>query len=338
MPAAAPPSPLISVEELAAALDAAPTPGEAAANGAAPRWRLLDVRWQLGNPATHADYLEAHIPGAVWVDLDAELAAPPSPALGRHPLPSREALQRAARRWGLRASDRVVIYDAVGSQAAARAWWLLSNAGFATVQVLDGAFQAWRARGLPVESGAAVPEPGDVALSGEDRLVAIGLEEAAAFAGRGGLLLDARAKERYLGLTEPVDPRAGHIPGAVSAPTGENTDAQGRFLPPAALRARFEALGARAGRPIAAYCGSGVTAAHEVLALRLAGFEAALYPGSWSQWSHTDRPAEAGEGSSPAGQDEVADAVCSEARHRPTSRPDRAADGSRGALATSLPT
>jgi thiosulfate/3-mercaptopyruvate sulfurtransferase len=286
MSATASAAPLISAGELAADLG----------SGAAPRWRLLDVRWQLGNPATHAEYLEAHIPGAVWVDLDAELAGPPSPAAGRHPLPSRAALELAARRWGLCGGDGVVVYDAVGSQAAARAWWVLVNAGLADVRVLDGAFQGWTRLGLPTETGEVTPEPGDVALCSDDRLEAIGPEEAARFAAAGGLLLDARAEDRYLGVTEPIDPRAGHIPGAVSAPTGGNLAPDGSFLAPDALRARFERLGARPGRRIAAYCGSGVTAAHEVLALRLAGFEAALYPGSWSQWSHTDRPAATADG------------------------------------------
>jgi thiosulfate/3-mercaptopyruvate sulfurtransferase len=277
------PSPLISAEELATAL------------GGPDRPRLLDVRWQLGNPGTHDEYLESHLPGAVWVDLDAELAAPPAPTLGRHPLPAQDELQRAARRWGLHDADSVVAYDAVGSQAAARLWWLLVNAGFENVRVLDGAFQGWVAQGLPVESGDVVPAFGDVTLQRWRSLDVIGLEEAANFTAQGGLLLDARASERYQGLVEPIDPKAGHIPGAVSAPTGENIGPDGRFLDATALRARFENLGARPDRPIASYCGSGVTAAHQVLALQLAGFDAALYPGSWSQWSNSDRPVATGE-------------------------------------------
>ncbi|MGY1810741.1 sulfurtransferase [Blastococcus sp. SYSU D00669] len=255
---------------------------------------LLDVRWALGDDRGHERYLAGHLPGAVFVDLESELADPPSPAGGRHPLPSLPRLQAAARRWGVRAGDRVVAYDDTGGAAAARAWWLLRWGGLADVRLLDGGLAAWQRAGGPVETGEVVPEPGDVVLTGGGMPV-VGADAAAALPATGGLLLDARAAERYRGEVEPVDPRAGHVPGAVSAPTTANLAADGTFLPAAALRERFAALGVAAGRPVAVYCGSGVTAAHEVAALAEVGVEAALWPGSWSQWSADPaRPAATG--------------------------------------------
>jgi thiosulfate/3-mercaptopyruvate sulfurtransferase len=260
--------PLISADDLAALL-----PGPV----------LLDVRWRLDRPDGRPAYRAGHLPGAVFVDLESELAAPPSPAAGRHPLPDPGDLQAAARRWGVHEGDLVVVYDDLGGMSAARAWWLLADAGVA-VRVLDGGLAAWRDAGLPLEDGEVRPEEGDVVLA-PGRLPVIDREGAGAFP---GVLLDARAAERYRGETEPIDPRAGHIPGAVSAPTAANLDADGRFLPPGELRRRFETLGVRQDEPVAAYCGSGVTAAHEALALVAAGFTPALYPGSWSQWSNHD--------------------------------------------------
>jgi thiosulfate/3-mercaptopyruvate sulfurtransferase len=255
---------------------------------------LLDVRWALGDDRGHERYLDGHLPGAVFVDLDAELADPPSPGAGRHPLPSVPRLQAAARRWGIRAGDAVVAYDDSGGLAAARAWWLLRWAGLDDVRLLDGGLAAWRRVGGPVEAGEVVPAPGDVALT-PGGLPTLTADEAAALPRDGGLLLDARAAERYRGEVEPVDPRAGHVPGAVSAPTTENLAPDGTFLPVAALDERFRRLQAGGGRPVAVYCGSGVTAAHQVAALAEAGVEAALWPGSWSQWSaDPDRPAATG--------------------------------------------
>ncbi|WP_448628034.1 sulfurtransferase [Geodermatophilus sp. URMC 64] len=268
--------------------------GAAELAAASDRPVLLDVRWALGDDRGHDRYLEGHLPGAVFVDLDAELADPPSPERGRHPLPSLQRLQSAARRWGIRAGDRVVAYDDSGGAAAARAWWLLRWGGLADVRLLDGGLAAWRRAGGPVETGEVVPEPGDVVLS-EGGMPVLELEEAAALPRDGGLLLDARAGERYRGELEPVDPRAGHVPGAVSAPTTANLADDGTFLPVTALRARFADLGADPGRRVGVYCGSGVTAAHEVAALAEAGIEAALWPGSWSQWSADPaRPAATG--------------------------------------------
>jgi len=254
---------------------------------------VLDVRWALGDPDGRAHYRDGHIPGAVFADLDAELAAPPSQPGGRHPLPSASALQLAARGWGLREGQPVVVYDVTGGLAAARAWWLLRWAGVADVRILDGGLPAWTAAGLPVQPGDVVPEAGDVRLPG-GQLPVIDADAAARIA-RDGVLLDARAPERYRGETEPVDPRAGHVPGAINAPAAANLTADGTFAAPRELALRYAALGVTAGRPVAVYCGSGVTATHDIAALQLAGVTAALYPGSWSAWSaDPGRPAATG--------------------------------------------
>ncbi|WP_309135650.1 sulfurtransferase [Cellulomonas sp.] len=248
---------------------------------------VLDVRWALGRTDGRERHLAGHVPGAVYVDLDRELAGPASPADGRHPLPALADLEQAARRWGLREGQAVVAYDDAGGTSAARAWWLLRWAGVHDVRLLDGGLAAWTAGGHAVEAGDVLPEPGDVVLAGGG-LPAVDADGAAALA-RDGVLLDARAVERYAGESEPVDPRAGHVPGAVSAPTTGNLGADGRFLAADALAERFAALGVPASGAVGVYCGSGVTAAHEVVALATLGVEAALYPGSWSQWSHDAR-------------------------------------------------
>ena len=256
---------------------------------------LLDVRWALGDDRGRERYLEGHLPGAVFVDLETELADPPSPAEGRHPLPSVQRLQEAARRWGISDGDTVVAYDATGGLAAARAWWLLRWGGLTDVRLLDGGLAAWQRAGGPTEAGDVVPEPGTVTLVGGGMPV-LTIDEAAALPSA-GILLDARAGERYRGEVEPMDPRAGHVPGAVSAPTTENLAPDGTFRAPEELRQRFATLGARPGGTVGVYCGSGVTAAHEVAALASAGIEAALWPGSWSQWSADPaRPAATGPG------------------------------------------
>jgi thiosulfate/3-mercaptopyruvate sulfurtransferase len=245
---------------------------------------LLDVRWELGRSDGREQYVAGHLPGAVFVDLETELASAPSPAEGRHPLPSATAFQEAARRWGVRTDSRVVVYDAVGGTSAARAWWLLRWFGHDRVRLLDGGLAAWQDAGLPLESGTVERERGDVVVhpGGMPVLDIDDVAEAAA----AGVLLDARAAERYRGEVEPVDPRAGHVPGAVSAPTVANLSDGGRFRPAGELAERFAALGATGERPVGVYCGSGVTAAHEVAALATLGVPAALYPGSWSQWSN----------------------------------------------------
>lgn len=245
---------------------------------------LLDVRWALGDPHGREHYLEAHIPGAVYVDLPTALAGSAHPAAGRHPLPPLQRFQESARSWGIRDDDVVVAYDDTGSTAAARLWWMLRNAGFSTVFLLDGGLSAWRAAGYATEGGLEEVPSGDVTLT-DGAMPVIDAAQARDWPER-GVLLDARAGERYRGEIEPVDPRAGHIPGAVSAPTAGNIGSDGRFLPAEKLRERFSALGVRPDVPTAVYCGSGVTAAHEIAALEIAGFPAALYPGSFSQWSN----------------------------------------------------
>lgn len=244
---------------------------------------LLDVRWSLARPDGRPAFREGHLPGAVFVDLETELAAPPSPQEGRHPLPGLERLQAAAVRWGLREGRPVVVYDDVGGTSAARAWWLLRWGGVSSVRILDGGFPAWVAAGGPVETGWAETAAGDVRLVGR-RLPVIQIDEAAWWPNRSALL-DARAAERYRGEVEPVDPRAGHIPGAISAPTTDNLGPDGRFLPPETLRARFADLRVARASYSAVYCGSGVTACHLVAVLASIGQSAVLYPGSWSQWS-----------------------------------------------------
>ncbi len=249
-----------------------------------PEFVLLDVRWRLGGPAGLDSYREGHLPGAAFVDLDRDLAAPPS-AAGRHPLPDAAAFQAAMRAAGVSHDHPVVVYDDADATAAARGWWMLRYFGHGDVRVLDGGYRAWLSAGLPVTTAEPARSRGDFTArpGGMPLLDAAG---AGALA-RSGLLLDARAPERYRGEKEILDPVAGHIPGAVSAPTADNVNADGTFKTAAELAARFASLGANGpgwGGRVGAYCGSGVTAAHEVLALALAGIPAALYVGSWSNW------------------------------------------------------
>ena len=245
---------------------------------------MLDVRWALGDPHGREHYLAGHLPGAVFVDLATELAGPADPGRGRHPLPPLDQFEMSARGWGIRNGDVVVAYDDSGNLAAARLWWMLRNAGFPDVYLLDGGLAAWRNAGFDLVGGEQHADPGDVVLTAGSLPIIDAVQ--AADRGRQGLLLDARAGERYRGEIEPVDPRAGHIPGAISAPTTDNLAADGTFLPAAVLRDRFANLGVREDLQTAVYCGSGVTAAHEIAALEIAGFPAALYPGSFSEWSN----------------------------------------------------
>ncbi|SDK71426.1 sulfurtransferase [Nonomuraea jiangxiensis] len=254
------------------------TPADLAALGDV---TVLDVRWRLGGPPGVELYREGHLPGAVFCDLDADLADAPG-AGGRHPLPEAGLFQAAMRRLGVSDARPVVVYDDTAATAAARAWWVLRYFGHDDVRVLDGGLPAWTEAGLPITKETPDVAPGDFTArpGGMPTLTAA----AAAALATEGVLLDARAAERYRGEVEPVDPVAGHVPGAVSAPTTDNVGPDGRFLDPAALRARFAGLGVAEGVQAGAYCGSGVTAAHEVLALAVAGLPAALYVGSWSHW------------------------------------------------------
>ncbi|MBM4793059.1 sulfurtransferase [Streptomyces sioyaensis] len=244
---------------------------------------LLDVRYQLGGPPGRPQYEAGHVPGAVYVDLDGELAAPPGPA-GRHPLPDLDVFAGAMRAAGVRADRPVVVYDGGQSWAAARAWWLLRWSGHPDVRVLDGGLAAWEASGGALSVDQPAPPTGDFTPM-PGALPVLTADDAAGLARR-GVLLDARAAERYRGEVEPIDPVAGHIPGAVSAPTTENV-AEGStvFRDASELARRFAALGATADAEVGVYCGSGVSAAHEVLALAVAGVPAALYVGSWSEWT-----------------------------------------------------
>jgi thiosulfate/3-mercaptopyruvate sulfurtransferase len=260
---------------------------------------LVDVTWNLAGPPGREAYDAGHLPGAYFVDLDTELAAPPGP--GRHPLPTATTVTATFARLGITSADTpVVVYDAANSMSAARAWWTFRYFGLTNVQVLDGGLSAWKAAGGEVTtqppagsaaglttntaagdgttnqgSGGLIATPGHIPV-----LDAEGAAEVAAK----GILLDARAPERFAGEVEPMDPVAGHIPGAVNAPTTANVDETGRFLPVADLQARFAALGVTPDADVAVYCGSGVTADHEALALDSAGLPATVYIGSWSEW------------------------------------------------------
>jgi thiosulfate/3-mercaptopyruvate sulfurtransferase len=254
--------------------------------------RIVDCRWRLGEPgAGEPLWRDGHIPGAAFLDLDRDLAAPPGEA-GRHPLPRADDFEAAARRAGIGEDTLVVAYDEAGEGGAARLWWLLRHFGHEEVTVLDGGLRAWREDGGELRAGEERIPAGDfTAASRNDTVTA---EELASEVGAptGAALVDARAPERYRGDVEPVDAVAGHIPGAVNIPFAELAPG-GLFLPPAELRARLEAAGVRPGGDAVAYCGSGVTAAVIVLAAEIAGLgPVRLYPGSWSEWSGRGLPVE----------------------------------------------
>ncbi len=249
---------------------------------------ILDVRWQLADPDGRQAYERGHIPGAVYVSLENELSDHSVTGRGRHPLPSGRAVEAAARRWGIRAGRPVVVYDDWNRAASSRAWWVLTAAGIAAVRVLDGGLAAWTG---DLEPGAIVPEPGDVSVLYPDlyagALPTLTAEEAIAVE----TLLDARAPERFRGDVEPIDPVAGHIPGARNMPSTGLLADDGTFLSDGELAQRL-AGSTRVG----AYCGSGVTASVLVVALATLGVEAALYPGSWSEWaSDSARPVTTGD-------------------------------------------
>lgn len=261
--------PLITVEELASRLDSI---------------HICDIRWDLTDPdkgSTH--YQKGHVPGAVFVDLDRDLSAPPGNA-GRHPLPDPADFAATLGQLGIRPDSHVVVYDDVAGQIAARMWWMLRSIGHDSVQVLDGGYQAWLEAGHDVDVGTVSPEPtvypapdGFTGTVSHDHL-------------EGRTVVDARAAERYRGDVEPVDPRAGHIPGAINVPTSENVDENGRFRDAATLANLYEGLES----PVMS-CGSGVTACHAALAMVVAGREMPeVYVGSFSEWSRLDLPVTTG--------------------------------------------
>lgn len=262
-----------------------------------PRWlldrlndpdiRIADLRWYLLEPGRgRVEYLEAHIPGAVYLDIDTDLAAPPYQGPGRHPIPSLEAFAATASRAGIASTTHVIAYDSVGGAYAARLWWLLRYFGHERVSLLDGGWLAWTAAGFPVEAGDVTPQPAVFIPHPNHSMVVDAHAVETLRHNPRALIIDVRASERYQGIAEPIDPRAGHIPGAVSAPYTDTIDGDGRLLPADVLRARYAVLGADRAETIVCYCGSGVTAAHSILALERAGWKnVLLYEGSWSDWS-----------------------------------------------------
>lgn len=267
-------NPLISTEELA------PILGQVT---------LLDVRYRLGGPSGRGVYTEGHLPGAVFVDLDAALASEPG-LEGRHPLPSPEVFGAAMRAAGVRSDRPVVVYDDWSGRAAARCWWLLRHFGHDDVRVLDGGLSRWVAQGGPIHEGTVLPSTGSFE-PGPGRSPIVTAEGIPVL---DGVLVDARDPARYRGEEEPVDPVAGHIPGAINVPTGTNLRADGRFRDPVELAALYAAAGV-AEDEVTVYCGSGVTATHDILALATLGREARLYPGSWSEWvADPSRPVSTG--------------------------------------------
>lgn len=254
---------------------------------------VLDVRWRMGGPPGAEAHQAGHVPGAAYVDLERDLAAPaasPVDERGRHPLPDVESFGAAMRRAGVRTDRPVVVYDDWQGRAAARAWWLLRHHGHDQVRVLDGGWSAWVADGGAVQTGAVLVPPGDFE-PGPGRLPVVDAQEATAV----DVLVDAREPERYRGEHEPADPVAGRVPGAVNLPTSVNLRADGRFRSPVELAALYAVEGVTHDESVATYCGSGITATHDLLALELIGVTAALYAPSFSGWvSDPGRPVERG--------------------------------------------
>lgn len=256
---------------------------------------LLDVRWELSQPDGSRAYESGHLPGAVYVSLDDDLSDHSVAGRGRHPLPSGLDLQHAARGWGVRTGVPVVVYDDWNRAGSARAWWVLTAAGIPDVRILDGGLSAWAGE---LATGTVTPEPGNVTVAHDDlygsarrTITADGaLDE-------GRVLLDARAPERYRGDIEPVDPVAGHIPGALNLPGSSLLAADGGWLPEPEIARLLEEHGVSIGCDVAVYCGSGVTAAVAIAGLAAIGVDAALFPGSWSEWSSDpQRPVAVGAG------------------------------------------
>ncbi len=257
-----------------------------------PNIRVVDVRWYLleKDKVGREEYLRGHIPGAIFLDVDADLASPVGQGPGRHPLPRLDAFAETMARAGVGADTHVIAYDDKGGAVAARLWWLLRYAGHDRVSLLDGGITPWMAESRPLQTevptfqrASFVAQPHPDWRVGFQTVDALRNDPKA-------LLLDVRLPERYAGKFEPLDPRAGHVPGAKSAPLAGNLRSVDdlRFLDPAALRERFNQLGANDAERIVVYCGSGVNACQTIFALQLAGIDGALlYEGSWSDWSRT---------------------------------------------------
>ena len=274
MTTAALPTPLVSPEQLIAALAAGDEP------------LIIDCSFDLADVgAGERAYAQGHLPGAIYAHLDRDLSADKTGRNGRHPLPTRADWSTRLARLGVTPARAVVCYDAQGGMYAARAWWMLLWAGHRDVRVLDGGLQAWKAAGGAVEAGVVAPVAAPAPYPLGDSLVAsIDADDLQHVLGS-VTILDARAGERYRGEVEPLDKRAGHIPGARNRFFKDNLDASGRFKSVAELRAVFESFGAEPGA-IVHQCGSGVTACHNLLAMEAAGLGGSvLYPGSWSEWS-----------------------------------------------------
>ncbi|OJZ69913.1 sulfurtransferase [Mycobacterium paraffinicum] len=255
---------------------------------------ILDVRWRLDEPDGRPAYLEGHIPGAVYASLEEELSDHSVAGRGRHPLPSGSNLQAAARRWGVRQDSPVVVYDDWNRAGSARAWWVLTAAGLPDVRILDGGLPAWQASGRSLETGPVIPQPGNVTVPHHD-LYAGSRPTLTADQVDGVTLLDARAPERFRGDVEPLDPAAGHIPGATNLPSTAVLAADGTFVGDHALTQLLAERGIERDGALGAYCGSGVTASVTVAALAALGLDAALFPGSWSEWcSDPGRPVAVG--------------------------------------------
>lgn len=263
---------------------------------------VLDIRWSLDAPDGHQAYLQGHVPGAVYVSLEDELADHDVAGRGRHPLPTGRNLEAAARRWGVRRDKPVVVYDDWNRAASGRLWWLLTASGLTDVRILDGGLPAWTGAGGELETGEISPEPGNFTVLPEDLYDGIRptltADEAGDGAGSGALaLLDARAAARFRADEEPVDAAAGHIPGAKNLPFTALLAADGTFLPDDAIARLLTERGVGADDPVGAYCGSGISATVIVAALAATGRKAALFPGSWSQWSSdASRPVARGDG------------------------------------------
>lgn len=252
-----------------------------------PNWVVVDCRFDLANPkAGRATYIDAHIPGARYADLNKDLSAPVTSQSGRHPLPSPALLAAKLGQWGIDRQSQVVAYDAASGAFAARLWWLLRWLGHESVAVLEGGWQAWQAAGLAQEQDIPVMRPRQfIPRVREDQSLSVEAIQQG-LATHTIQLIDARGAARYAGEIEPIDPVAGHIPGAVNLPFEGNLDSQNRFLPPEQLRARFGPYTDIASvRGVIHMCGSGVTACHNLLAMEIAGLRGSrLYPGSWSEW------------------------------------------------------